>query len=610
LTGIGPANGKNDRTRLEQKYHEELEKRLRSGRFGHYTAVEGRYSRFAADPSGGEPLPRPVSHDPVDVVVVGGGLSGLLTAVELRRAGIDDFRIVDTGADFGGTWYWNRYPGLRCDVESYIYLPLLEETGYVPTEKYAGGAEIQAYIRTIANRYHLYDNALLHTQVIDARWSPEDTRWVVRTDRGDELRARFVVLGSGPLNRPKLPGVPGIDEFQGVQFHSSRWNYDYTGGDAHGGMTKLRDKRVAVVGTGTSAAQIVPAVARDAQHLYVVQRTPSIVDSRDNAPTDQDWFTGQPAGWQQKRMENFDSILAGIRQDKDLVGDKWTSIWGGIADAMSEGTIEGAMARLADMDLAELGRIRARIDEQVGDPKTAAALKPYYSRFCKRPCFNDDYLPTFNRTNVTLIDTQGRGLDRISRDGIVFDGAEYPVDLIIYATGFEFGVAPTRSGGFEVHGRNGMTLTEHRAREVRSLHGIQFRGFPNLFVIGGLHQAAVSINAPLVFHYQAHHVASVMRSLLDRGIRAADVTVEAVASWSDVITARSTFSVDTARNCTPGWANNDGSYEPGQPNAFANAFGGGPFEYATVLQGWRDGSFEQDLTVEFAPKETAGGGAR
>jgi len=189
LTGIGPTDGKSDRTRLEQKYHEELEKRLRSGRFGHYTAVDGRYSRFAADPNGSEPLPRPVSHDPVDVVVVGGGLSGLLTAVELRRAGIDDFRIVDTGADFGGTWYWNRYPGLRCDVESYIYLPLLEETGYVPTEKYAGGAEIQAYIRTIANRYHLYDNALLQTQVIDARWSPDHTRWVVRTDRGDELRA-------------------------------------------------------------------------------------------------------------------------------------------------------------------------------------------------------------------------------------------------------------------------------------------------------------------------------------------------------------------------------------------------------------------------------------
>jgi len=610
LTEIGSTDSKSDRTRLAQKYHEELEKRLQSGRFGHYTAVDGRYARFAVDPSGGKPQPRPISHDPVDVVVVGGGLSGLLTAVELRRAGVDDFRIVDAGADFAGTWYWNRYPGLRCDVESYIYLPLLEETGYVPTEKYVRGAEIQAYIRTIANRYHLYDNALLQTQVTGVRWSSNETRWVVGTDQGDELRARFVVLGSGPLNRPKLPGVPGIDEFEGAQFHSGRWNYDYTGGTEQGGMTKLRDKRVAVIGTGTSAIQIVPAVARDAGHLYVVQRTPSIVDSRGNAPTDPDWFTSQQAGWQRHRMENFDSILAGLRQDEDLVGDKWTSIWGGIAEAMSEGTIEGAMAKLADMDFAELRRIRARIDEQVADPRTAAALKPYYSRFCKRPCFSDDYLPTFNRTNVTLIDTQGRGVDRISRNGIVFDGTEYPVDLIIYATGFEFGVTPTRSGGFEVYGPNGTTLTEHRAHEVRSLHGIQFSGFPNLFVIGGLHQAAVSINVPLVFHDQAHHVANVVKNLLDRGTRVADVTPEAIAAWSDVITARSRFSIEAARSCTPGWANNDGSYEPGQPNAFANAYGGGPAEYVTVLEKWRNGPFEQDLTLEFAASETTGGNAR
>jgi cyclohexanone monooxygenase len=600
----------NERARLEEKYREEREKRLRPGALSPYVSVEGRYSRFADDPHAGDPRPRTASTDLVDVVIVGAGFSGLMEAVELRRAGVHDFRVIDTAADFGGTWYWNRYPGLRCDVESYVYVPYLEETGYIPTERYTRGAEIQAYLRSIAERYDLYENALLQTQVTEARWSPDEARWLIRTNRGDELKARFVVLGSGPLNRPKLPGILGIDEFEGVQFHSSRWNYDYTGGDQTGGLTKLRDKRVAVIGTGTSAVQIVPNVAKFAEHLYVVQRTPTIVDKRGNAPTDRDWFTGQPANWQDRRMRNFDAILAGIPQDEDLVGDQWTTIWGGGAEAMAAGSIEAARAKMADIDFAEMERIRAQVDEQVEDPSTAAALKPYYGRFCKRPAFSDEYLPAFNRPNVTLIDTQGRGLDAITRKGIVFDGTEYPVDLIVYATGFEFAAAPTRSGGFEVYGRDGTTLTEHRAKTVRSLHGMQFHGFPNLFVIAGLYQTGVTINAPLNFAMQAEHVASLVKDFTDRGVRVAEATPEAVDAWCEVITTRSTFNHDAARNCTPGWANNDGTYEPGQENVFASAFGGGPFEYATVIEEWRSNSVDQDLKLEFEQETTTGEDAR
>ncbi|MDT7620030.1 MAG: hypothetical protein QOF99_931 [Pseudonocardiales bacterium] len=600
--GTAAVETRGDREHLEAKYRAERDKRVRPEGNAQYIPVEGVFSQFSDDPYADGPEPRPVSTDLVDVVVVGGGFAGLLTSVELRRAGVDSFRVIEKGADFGGTWYWNRYPGIACDCESYIYLPFLEELGYVPTEKYARGAEIAAHLCVVARKYDLYENALFQTQVTDIRWSDTDARWVVSTDRGDAIRARFVVLGSGPLNRPKLPGIPGIADFAGRQFHSSRWDYDYTGGDPTGGMVKLADKRVAIVGTGASGVQIVPHVARDAEHLYVVQRTPPIVDSRDNAPTDHDWFARQAAGWQRRRMENFDAILAGVPQDADLIGDRWTTIWGGGAEARATGSPEAAAAALAEVDFAQLERIRARVDEQVHDPRYAAALKPYYGRFCKRPCFSDDYLPTFNRTNVTLIDTQGRGLDRITSTGIVFDGTEYEVDLIVHATGFEFGVAATRSGGFEVHGRTGTTLSEHRAEGVRSLHGIHANGFPNLFVIGGLHHAAVSINQPLVFGDQGRHVALLIKDLTGRGVRTAEVRPEAEKTWGEVIATRSTYSVDASRGCTPGAYNNENTFDKAQPSVFATAFGGGPLEYAALLDRWRAESVEQDL--ELVPRLT------
>jgi cyclohexanone monooxygenase len=365
-------------------------------------------------------------------------------------------------------------------------------------------------------------------------------------------------------------------------------------------MTKLGDKRVAVIGTGSSGIQIIPEVARDAEHLYVVQRTPSIIDSRGNAPTDVEWFAAQSDGWQQRRMENFDAILAGMAQAEDLVGDKWTSIWGGRAEAMATGSLESAMALLTEMDFVQLHRIRARVEELVHDPDTAAWLKPYYGRFCKRPTFNDEYLQTFNRPNVTLIDTQGRSLDRITRTGIVFDGKEHPVDLIVYASGFEFGVAATRTGGFEVYGPGGATFTDQRSEGYRSLHGVQFHGFPNLFVIGGLHHTGLSINTTYAFDGQARHVAGLVKHFTERGVRVAQVTQEAEKAWGEVIAARSMFSLEAGQACTPGAYNNESTYAEGTPGVFATVFGGGPVEFRSILEQWRAESVEQDLTLEFS----------
>jgi cyclohexanone monooxygenase len=344
-----------------------------------------------------------------------------------------------------------------------------------------------------------------------------------------------VIVRSPALPRCALVGLqcaPGADRIsRGKQFHSSRWDYDYTGGTPRGGLDKLRDKRVAVVGTGSTGVQIVPMVARNAQHLYVVQRTPPIIDSRDNAPIEPGWADRQESGWQRRRMENFDAILAGIAQDTNMVADQWAAIWGRDVELGPTDSPEAITAKFEELDFAQMERVRARVDELVDDPITAEALKPYYSRFCKRPTFNDEYLPTFNRPNVTLINTDGRGLDRITETGIVFDGREYPVDCIVYATGFEFAVATTRSGGFEMYSPGGQALSDHRAEGVRSLHGISVHGFPNMFIIGGLHQAGISINAPLIFGGQARHASQVIKHALDRGATMVEVRSEAQQLW-------------------------------------------------------------------------------
>jgi cyclohexanone monooxygenase len=581
---------------LRKKYAEERDKRVRADGNAQYIPVEGRFAHFGDDPLAERPAHRDPEIGEVEVLVVGGGISGLLTGAALRTEGIDDFRIVEKAADFGGTWYWNRYPGLTCDCESYIYLPLLEELDYVPTEKYARGSEISGHCRAISQKYALYDNALLQTEVTEINWSEADHRWIATTDCGDALRARFVILGSGPLNRPKLPGIAGIENFSGRQFHTSRWDYGYTGGSPSGGMDGLRDKRVALVGTGATAIQCVPYLARDAEHLYVVQRTPSIVDARENGPTDEAWAAGLAPGWQRRRMENFDSILAGVPQDEDLVGDRWTQIWGGGAQALTARSPEAATAILERLDVEQMERIRARVDAEVEDPTTAELLKPYYGRHCKRPCFSDDYLKTFNRPNVTLVDTDGKGLDRITENAIVTNGRTYEVDCIIYATGFEFGVASTRSGGFEVFGPGGASLSETRATGVHSLHGIHLGGFPNLFVIGGLHHAGVSVNIPYVFGGQSRHVAALIGQFLGSGVDRAEVRPEAQERWAKTIAAKSVYNDAASRGCTPGFYNNENSFAAA-PNVFATAYGGGPAEYLEALREWCASSVDDDFSL-------------
>jgi cyclohexanone monooxygenase len=575
---------------LRERYLAERDKRRRAEGYGQYVDVSGEYAGYDRDPHA-DPADRDPLTDEVDAIVLGGGISGLTAGARLRDAGVERIRIVERGGDFGGVWYWNRYPGIRCDVESYIYMPLLEELGTIPTEKYARGQEILEHCRNIGRHYDLYDLAVFGTQVTGVHWNDETGRWTVRTDRGDEMRARFVVLGSGPLNRPKLPGIPGIDGYRGHSFHSSRWDYDYTGADLAG----LNGKRVGIIGTGASCIQIVPNIAEHTDQLYVFQRTPSSVDARENRPTDPEWARSLEPGWQRRRIANFDAIMLGMPQDEDLVADRWTDVWSRLnvwatTQAATVETDPAALRQLADFQKME--EIRARVAETVRDPVTAEALKPYYNQFCKRPLYSDEFLPTFNRENVTLVDTDGRGVEKITETGVHANGEHYDLDCLIYATGFNVGAPTYVSGGFELTGRGGLPLEKKWADGVRSLHGIYTAGFPNLFILGGIFQASVTINFTHILGEQAAYVGQVVKRCLDDDIDTFEITPEAEERWAATMKAKAVDRGAFERECTPGFYNNEGI--EGAPTLFGGTYGGGPFEYIRVCHDWLAADFLDD----------------
>ena len=582
-----------DPAALRARYRAERDKRVRADGNDQYLEVSGGLSRFAMDRYAGAPADREPLTDEVDVLLVGGGFGGLLAGARLRQAGVERIRIVEKGAEVGGTWYWNQYPGAQCDIESYIYLPLLEETGYVPTEKYARAKEILGHAHRIADHFDLRRDAVLQTEVTDLVWDDTTARWTVHTDRGDAMRAKFVAMATGPLHRPKLPGVPGIDGFQGHAFHTSRWDYAYTGGGPEGGLDRLADKKVAVIGTGATAVQCVPHLGSGADHLYVFQRTPSSVDERGNSPTPPGFAEQLAPGWHKDRVENFNAILSGLPQATDLVDDGWTDIVGRMVEIYREGrhgSHERPFAEVLELaNMEKMEELRARVDSLVDDPATAEALKPWYAMFCKRPCFNDDYLPTFNRPNVTLVDTAGKGVERVTPAGVVVDGTEYPVDCIVFATGFEVGTDYERRAGFRVVGRDGRTLTEKWATDgMRTLHGMHSHGYPNLFVMG-MSQGAWTANYTQLLDEAATQVAYVVGHMESHGLMTVEATVQAEEDWSQTIVEKAAGGIGGGiggSDCTPGYYNNEGRELDGPP--WAAPYGGGSIAFFEMMQAWRD----------------------
>ena len=574
---------------LRAKYREERDKRLRADGNQQYVEVKDRFAHFVDDPYVEPGFTRAPLADEVEVVVIGGGFGGLLAAARLSEAGVQDIRNIEKGGDFGGTWYWNRYPGAMCDVESYIYLPLLEELGYVPTEKYARAPEILAHSRAIGKKYDLYRKACFQTEVTAMRWDEASARWTIETNRGDRMKARYVVMANGPLNRPKLPGIPGIESFAGHSFHTSRWDYAYTGGDSNGNLTGLAGKRVGIIGTGATAVQCVPHLGAAAEHLYVFQRTPSSIDVRANRPTDPDWAKSLTSGWHQHRMDNFNILVTGGFQEEDLVSDGWTDIIRKLL-FMVQHDEDGAVSRdgiiktLELADFQKMEQVRARVDALVKDASTAESLKPYYRQFCKRPCFHDEYLQTFNLPNVTLVDTKGKGVERITPKGVVANGGEYAVDCLIYATGFEVGTDYSRRAGYEIVGRDGVSLTQRWASGVRTLHGMLSRGFPNCFIMGP-QQTGFTVNFPHMLNEQSRHIAYIVKHAIDRHVRSVEVSEAAEAEWVDTIIQMAVLAQQFLEDCTPGYYNNEG--KPGERSGQDGFYGGGSVQFFRILDEWR-----------------------
>ena len=573
---------------LREKYRIERDKRLRDDGNEQYAEVAGDFAYYVEDPYLDEVIQRAPLADEVEVVVVGGGFGGLLAGARLAEAGIDDVWVIEKGGDFGGTWYWNRYPGAMCDIESYIYLPLLEETGFMPAEKYTKAKEILAHSRTIGEHYGLYDNALFQTEVTSAEWDEPARRWTVRTNRGDAIRARFVIMSSGPLHRPKLPGIEGIDRYAGHSFHTSRWDYDYTGGDPDGNLTGLAGKRVGIVGTGATAVQCVPHIGAAAESLHVFQRTPSSIDVRENTATDPEWVASLSPGWHRERMENFNTLVSGGFTDRDLVMDGWTSIIGKFIEIAKQTQSDFSAASLGRTmelaDFAKMNEIRERVDRVVRDVDTAEALKPWYRQFCKRPCFHDEYLDTFNRPNVHLVDTDGKGVDEITERGVVVAGTEYEVDCLIFATGFEVGTSYTRRSGCDLTGVDGVTLSAKWEDGVRTLHGIFSHGFPNCFIVSQT-QGGFTANYPHMLDEVSSHIAHVLAEMHASGSTRVEATVEAEDAWVAEIIASARDTAAFQESCTPGYYNNEG-----QPTARAaqnGSYGKGNMKFFALLDEWR-----------------------
>jgi cyclohexanone monooxygenase len=582
-----------DPNALREKYRQERDKRLRPNGNKQYTDTAGQFARYSeVDPYVEPGFTREPLTDEVEVAIIGGGFCGLLAGARLREAGVEGLRIIEAGGDFGGTWYWNRYPGCQCDVESYIYLPLIEELGYMPKEKYAYAKEIFEHSQRIAKAYGLYEDVCFQTRVTEMCWDESIKRWIIRTNRNDAMKARFVISAVGGVSKAKLPGVPGIETFEGHSFHTTRWDYDYTGGDTTGNLHKLGDKRVAIIGTGATAIQCVPYVGKYAKQTYVFQRTPSLVDLRRNQPTDAKWAETLEPGWQRKRAENFAEILSGRPVAEDLVNDGWTDIFRNniasgfvLSSERAQAAPEDLALRAELADFQKMNSIRARVDQIVENKEVAEALKPWYRVFCKRPTFNDEFLPTFNRPNVTLIDvSEAKGIERITSKGVVANGFEYEVDCIIYATGFDIG-SFIRTARFEVYGREGRVLSDYYKNGLRTLHGHSTSGFPNWFFIG-VGQNALSANMTSMFDDQARHIAYIIKEVRNRGAVAVEATLEAEEAWLETIRGLVASSKDFLSACTPGYYNNEG--DTSSIGIFDQIYTPGINQFNALLAKWRE----------------------
>jgi len=604
----GPfGSGVFDRDAVRAKYLAERDKRLWEGRADIRDLAGGdEFANYRDDPF--TPfLERPAVDEDADVVIIGAGLAGICVGAQLRLAGVENICMIDEAGGFGGTWYWNRYPELMCDVESYIYLPMLEELDYMPTRKYVSGEEIRQHLLAIVGKYDLAGEARLHTRSESSTWDEELARWVIRTDRGDTIRARHLVLATGILNLMKLPTIPGMADFEGRSFHTARWDYEYTGGGQKEKLHKLEGKTVGVIGTGASAIQSLRPLSESAKQVYVLQRTPNAIGVRGDCPTPPDFCETLEPGWQKKRMDNFQAVILGLPVEADLVDDGWTRDFARTRRLQRDPSWSPREygQRIEEVDFEIMEEHRTRVGDLVHDADTAAALKPYFRYMCKRPLFHDEFLQAFNNPNVTLIDCSG-GIERVTDRGVLVNGEELELDCIIYATGFEAEMTPLpRRVNHNVIGSGGVTLAEKWADGSASLWGMASSGFPNMFIMPAPgQQAVVTVNYTHLAMEGAEHIAQTVALLKDQNVEWCDVTPEAENAWCQSIIDTWIDGTAAMADCTPSRINNEGRPEDMRPRD--GNWGGGFgdfFGYRQLLADWRNAGDFAGFEVHAVPAE-------
>ena len=544
-----------------QSYYDDIKKKFaeeRDLRLGYRPEGKAQYitnldddadlAKYETDPFAEPFKERAPITDTVEVLCIGGGFSALLTAARLRERGVESIRIVERGADVGGTWYWNRYPGIACDTPSYDYIPLLDEMGKVPPSYYAKGPEIYAHCQDIAKKYDLYKLAVFQTTVTATEWDEKEKLWHISTDRGDRMSARFVVVANGTLSQPKLSRIDGMETFKGHSFHTSRFDYEYTGQD----LSKLKDKVVGIIGTGASAVQIIPRVGAASKELYVFQRTPSAIDIRDDVPTDPEWAASLQPGWQRERRMTH--MRGPVVSEEDKI-------------ALAALPRDEKIRRQENLNIEHMMRIHRRVDEIVKDKATAEALKPWYMHRCKRPTYDDVYLPAFNLPHVHLVHTNGKGITEINEKGPVFDGKTYPLDCLIYATGF----VVQKTGIYnQIRGKNGLELNDKYSTGMRTVFGIHSNGYPNLFIMGG-YQASFQFNLTFMLQTQADHIAECIKYVRDHGHTTIDAKYDTEEWWvGEVIKNRG--RTNRNKECTPGYYNFEGEDQRRQDGNYNGSF--------------------------------------
>ncbi|WP_019746756.1 flavin-containing monooxygenase [Rhodococcus erythropolis] len=471
--------------------------------------------------------------DEFDVVIVGAGLAGMQMLHEVRMVGLTA-KVFEAGGGAGGTWYWNRYPGARCDVESleysYQFSEVLQQE-WEWTRRYADQAEIMRYISHVVETFDLARDIRFHTRVEAMTYEETTARWTVQTDSAGEVVAKFVIMATGCLSEPNVPYIPGVETFAGDVLHTGRWPQD---------PVDFTGKRVGVIGTGSSGVQAIPLIARQAAELVVFQRTPAYTLPAVDEPLDPELQAAIKADYRGFRARNNEVPTAGLSRfptnpnsvflfstkERDAILEhNWNRGGPLMLRAFGDLLVDSA----ANEVVAEF--VRNKIRQIVTDPEVAAKLTPTHVIGCKRICLSDGYYETYNRVNVRLVDIKRHPIEEITPTTARTGEDSHDLDMLVFATGYD--AITGALSRIDIRGRAGLSLQEAWSDGPRTYLGLGVSGFPNLFIMTGPGSPSVLTNVLVAIHQHATWIGECLKHMTDNDIRTMEATPEAEQNWGD-----------------------------------------------------------------------------